>query len=193
MRLLGLAVIVLAAAAMTAAAQTPSAPNPGAPGTPQGSPTVAEDAATVSGLTITHVGTYTATSISWPARAGQLSPTSTIGTETSWHFVADGSEVPATVGTRFGIEFRVDGAPEGEPVTLYMALSFPPQGLRNPNTGVMLHGTRLAFPHVKIGALTLLGYGFDNSWEIVPGTWTEQIWYKDRMLAERTFTVTVAE
>ena len=29
----------------------------------------------------------------------------------------------------------------------------------------------------------------DNAWEIAPGVWTEQIWYQDRMLAERTFAV----
>jgi hypothetical protein len=156
-------------------------------------PTAPDEGPTVSGLTIVHTGTYTATSTSAPARAGQLSPTNTIGTEAGWHFISDGTEVPAKVGTRFGIEFRVDGEPLGEPVTLYMALSFPPQGLRNPNTGAMLHGTRIAFPNVKIGAPTVLGYGFDNAWEIVPGTWTEQIWYRDRMLAERTFTVGKSE
>ena len=42
-------------------------------------------------------------------------------------------------------------------------------------------------------AAMLLGYGFDNAWEIVPGVWTEQIWYQDRMLAERTFTVSKPE
>ena len=42
---------------------------------------------------------------------------------------------------------------------------------------------------LKIGALCLLGYGLDNAWEIAPGVWTEQIWYQDRMLAERTFAV----
>jgi Domain of unknown function (DUF3859) len=190
MRMLGLSLCLLVAAAAGADAQTPSAPNPAGP---PPSPTVIEEGPTVTGLTITHAGTYTATSTSAPARAGQLSPTNTIGTETGWHFVSDGGDVPARVGTRFGLEFRVDGAPAGEPVTLYMALSFPPQGLRNPNTGAMLHGTRIAFPNVKIGALSLLGYGFDNAWEIVPGVWTEQIWYKDRMLAERSFTVSKGE
>jgi Domain of unknown function (DUF3859) len=47
--------------------------------------------------------------------------------------------------------------------------------------------------NLKIGAICLLGYGFDNAWEIVPGVWTEQIWYQDRMLAERTFTVSKPE
>ena len=56
-----------------------------------------------------------------------------------------------------------------------------------------MHTANIAFPNLKIGALCLLGYGFDNAWEIVPGVWTEQIWYQDRMLAERTFTVSKPE
>jgi Domain of unknown function (DUF3859) len=56
-----------------------------------------------------------------------------------------------------------------------------------------MHTADITFPNLKIGALCLLGYGFDNAWEIVPGIWTEQIWYQDRMLAERTFTVSKPE
>ena len=74
-----------------------------------------------------------------------------------------------------------------------MVLNFPPQGIRNPNTGDIMHTANIAFPNLKIGALCLLGYGFDNAWEIVPGVWTEQIWYQDRKLAERTFTVSGPE
>jgi hypothetical protein len=137
--------------------------------------------------------TYTGKSISAPSRAGQFSPTGTIGTASNWQFVSDGSEVVGQVGTQFGIEFRIDGSPVAEGVTLHLVLNFPPQGLRNPNTGDMMRTVKIAFPNLKIGALCLFGYGFDNSWEIVPGVWTEQIWYQDRMLAERTFTVTKPE
>jgi Domain of unknown function (DUF3859) len=155
--------------------------------------TVVAPAATVSGVTIINAGTYTAKSTSAPSRAGQFSPTGTIGTATNWHFVSTATEVPGQIGTQFGIEFRIDGSPAGDGVTLHLVLNFPPQGLRNPNTGDMMHTAKIAFPNLKIGALCLLGYGFDNAWEIVPGVWTEQIWYQDRMLAERTFTVSKPE
>ena len=107
--------------------------------------------------------------------AGQLSPTGTIGTASNWHFVSKSTEVAGQVGTQFGIEFRIDGDPVGDSVTLHIVLNFPPQGIRNPNTGDTMHTTNIAFPNLKIGALCLLGYGFDNAWEIVPGLWTEQI------------------
>jgi hypothetical protein len=177
MRMLCL-VIFLFAAASGAAAQTP---------------TVAKPAPSVAGITITKVGNYTGQSTSAPAEAGQPSPTGTVGTAVNWHFVSDSTAVDAKVATQFGIEFRIDGMPAGETVTLHLGLTFPPQGIRNPNTGERLQSAKIAFPNMKIGALCLLGYGFDNAWEIVPGVWTEQIWYQDRMLAERSFTVSKAE
>jgi len=156
-------------------------------------PTVAEQAATVTGITITKVGTYTAQTKSAPARPGQETPTGTVGTDVNWHFVLDSPDVAGKAGTQFGIEFRLEGTPAGEGATLHAAFTFPPHGVRNPNTGDMMHTAKVAFPNMKIGALCLVGYGFDNAWEIVPGVWTEQIWYQDRMLAERSFTVSKAE
>jgi hypothetical protein len=155
--------------------------------------TVPERKATVSGVTVTNAGTYTGESISAPARAGQISPTGTIGTAVNWHFVSNTQDVVGKVGTQFGVEFRIDGSPVGGVVTLHLVLAFPPQGIRNPNTGDMMHAAKIAFPNIKIGALCVLGYGFDSAWEIVPGVWTEQIWYQDQMLAERTFTVSKPE
>ncbi len=178
MRLPFLVFCLLTAAASSAAAQTP---------------TVAKQTPTVTGITITNVGTYTAQTTSAPARPGQETPTGTVGTEVSWHFVSDAPDVAGKVGAQFGIEFRIDGTPPGDGVTLHVVLTFPPQGIRNPNTGDFMHAAKIAFPNMKIGARCLLGYGFDNDWEIVPGVWTEQIWYQDRMLAERSFTVSKAE
>jgi hypothetical protein len=155
--------------------------------------TVVAPAATVSGVTIINAGTYKAQSVSAPSGAGQLSPTGTIGTASNWHFISKTSEVVGEVGTQFGIEFRLEGNPVGDGVTLHMVLKFPPQGIRNQNTGATMHTADIAFPNLKIGTLCLLGYGFDHAWEIVPGVWTEQIWYQDRMLAERIFTVSKPE
>jgi hypothetical protein len=122
--------------------------------------TLAAPATTVA---VTNAGTYRAQSVSAPSRAGQLSPTGTVGTASNWHFVSKSTEVAGQVGTQFGIEFRIDGNPVGDGVTLHMVLNFPPQGIRNPNTGDIMHTANIAFPNLKIGALCLLGYGFDNA------------------------------
>jgi len=155
--------------------------------------TVVAPATTVFGVTVTNVGTYKGQSVSAPSGDGQLSPTGTVGTASNWHFVSKSTEVAGRVGTQFGIEFRLEGNPVGDSVTLHMVLKFPPKGIRNPNTGATMHTADIEFPNLKIGALCLLGYGFDNAWETLPGVWTEQIWYQDRMLAERTFTVSKPE
>jgi hypothetical protein len=167
---------MLAAAAGGALAQTPT-------------PTVVDPGVTVTGLTITHGGIYTGQATSKPAEAGQETPTRTVGTVPDWHFESDTTDVPGKVGTQFGVEFRIDGSPAGENLTLHLGLKFPPQGIRNPNTGTLMHETKVAFPNMKIGPPCLIGYGFDNAWEIVPGEWTLQILYRDQVLAERTFTV----
>jgi hypothetical protein len=176
MRVPFLVICLLAAAAIGGAAAQTTA-------------TIAESGATVTGVTVTNAGTYTGQSASGPAHAGQLSPTGTVGTAVDWQFVSDAPDVAGKVGTQFGIEFRIDGTPPGDGVTLHLVLAFPPQGIRNPNTGETMHAANIAFPNMKIGALCLLGYGFDNASEIVPGVWKQQIWYQNRMLAERTFTV----
>jgi hypothetical protein len=173
-----LVIVCWLAAVAGAAAQTPTVPQP---------------APTVSGVTVTHAGSYTAQTTSAPAGAGQQTPTGTVGTDVDWHFVSDSTDVSGKAGTQFGIEFRLDGAPAGDGVTLHLAFTFPPQGIRNPNTGAVMHSGKIAFPNIKIGRRCLLGYGFDNDWEIVPGVWTEQIWYQDRLLAERNFTISNAE
>jgi len=178
LRALCLTCLFVAAAAIGAAAQTPITVAP---------------AATISGVTVTDAGTYTGVSKSATAEAGQQSPTRTVGTLSDWRFASDSTDIDGKVGTQFGVEFRVDGAPAGDSVTLYLTLTFPPQGIRNPNTGETLHGATIALPNAKIGARCLIGYGFDNAWEIVPGPWTLQVWYQNRMLAERTFTVSKAE
>ena len=118
MRLAMLVMSLLAAAPSAAWAQTATVPAP---------------AATVSGVTVINAGTYTAQSVSAPSRAGQLSPTGTVGTASNWHFVSDSTDVAGQVCTQFGIEFRIDGNPVGDGVTLHLVLNFPPQGIRNPS------------------------------------------------------------
>ncbi len=182
MRVLFLTFCALAAAITGSVAQ---------PATP--TPTVVEPSADVTGATVTRAGSFTAQSTSKLAEAGQDSPTRTVGAVADWHFVSDSTEIDGKVGTNFGIEFRIDGTPADAGVTVHLTLTFPPPGIRNPNTGEKMLSTTIAFPNMKIGALCLVGYGFDNAWEIVPGEWKMQIVYHDRALAERIFTVSKPE
>jgi hypothetical protein len=42
---------------------------------------------------------------------------------------------------------------------------------------------------VSIGKGHLHGYGFDEKWEMLPGEWTFEVWYKKARLVKRSFTV----
>ena len=149
----------------------------------------AAQAPMVSGITITHVGAYAAETKSAPAQSGQESPTGTVGTDTNWHFEADSADVLGKVGTQFGIEFRIDGEPREDGVTLYLTLIFPPQGMHNPNTGKTMHTAKIAFPNMKNRRAARCRLRLRQRVGMVPGVWIEQIWYRDHMLAERSFTV----
>ena len=101
-----------------------------------------------------------------PVRAGVADRH--IGTDSTRHFELDLPDVPGKPGAQFGIEFRVEGEPRDDGVTLYLTLIFPPQGIYNPNIGTTMYAAKIAFPNMKIGARCLVGYGFDNEGKSCP-------------------------
>ena len=145
----------------------------------------AAQAATVTGITITNLGTYIAQTTSAPAKAGQQSPTRTVGTDRDWQLLSASPDVLGKVGTQFGIEFRLDGTPADEAVTIYVVLTFPPQGIRNPNTGDRFYKCEIAFPNMKIGALCLLGYASTMTGKSCPASGSSRNCNQDD-LAERS-------
>jgi hypothetical protein len=103
-------------------------------------------------------------------------------------FVSKTTSIPARRGVGFGIEYRVRGAPKDAKVPLRSVTIFPAGGLRNPKGETVLRNEYIE--EKAIGALLLKGYTLDDDWEVVPGTWTFQVWFGDQMLAEKIFTVT---
>jgi len=97
--------------------------------------------------------------------------------------------IPAKLGIRFGFHYSIIGTPNNTPITLKMVTRYPPPGLHNPATGnTLLRGEYSRTK--KLGtADNYRDYGFDDEWELVPGTWTFEIWQDDRKLAEQSFTV----
>ncbi|MEO8667519.1 MAG: DUF3859 domain-containing protein [Bauldia sp.] len=98
------------------------------------------------------------------------------------------TSIAARVGLEFGLRYLIVGAPAGDEISLDFVILYPEPGLRDPQEEVPVKQSRYS-RQKKIGDTLYLGYGFDNDWEIVPGTWTFQIWDKDRKLAEQSFTV----
>jgi hypothetical protein len=97
--------------------------------------------------------------------------------------------VAGKVGLEFGFRYKVVGDPDGEVVPLDFVVTYPPPGIKGPGDAEAMPVTRFTRDKM-IGETAYTGYGFENDWEVVPGTWTFAIWYAGKKLAEETFTVT---
>jgi hypothetical protein len=96
--------------------------------------------------------------------------------------------IPGQLGIRFGYRYRIIGAPRGARVTLRMITLIPSPGIRDPKSGNTI--VRGEYSRERtIGQEHYRDYGFDDTWEIVPGVWTFEIWQGDRKLSSQTFTV----
>jgi hypothetical protein len=102
--------------------------------------------------------------------------------------VKDTTTIQAQQGLAFGFRFLVEGTPKGTPISLRVVERFPPGGIRNPETGETFHVYETSVS-LKIGERSYAGYGFEHSWEEVPGIWTFELWYQDRKLVEQSFDV----
>ena len=107
----------------------------------------------------------------------------------TYRFVSETTSVPARRDVGFGFEYRIVGTPNGAKVPIRNVTIFPEGGVRNPKTGQTFLRSEYVSDRV-IGEPILKGYTLDNDWEIVPGTWTFQVWFGDKMLAEKVFTLT---
>ncbi len=115
-------------------------------------------------------------------------PTGEIAAPVTYTNLEATSTIPARVGTEFGVEYRIVGEPDGADVTIRLINAYPAPGLIDPADPKPILETE--FERIKkIGAVNYLGYGFENDWELVPGTWVMQIWQGDRKLVDESFTV----
>ena len=81
---------------------------------------------------------------------------------------------------------KLIGSPDGEMVDCSIRWIHPK--LTNPDSSQV--SEREEYPsRRRIGEVAPTGYTFEHSWELVPGTWTIQIIYASKVLAEKTFTV----
>ncbi len=151
-----------------------------------GLPAVAETAR-LDRIEIVDAGFYSA------RKTGEtkVAPGAVAGTDTilsDVKFLDDAPERSARIGSQFGVRFRSVGRPQDAEVTLRSVWKFPPPGITNPKTGNTFRESVVNFPH-RIGTTHVRGYSLDESWEIVRGVWTLQIWQGDRKLFERNFMI----
>jgi hypothetical protein len=97
--------------------------------------------------------------------------------------------IPAKLGVIFGIGFVVDAPANIREVTFRRITRFPPPGLTNPKTG-RTHLFNESLRTYQVGQKLHATYGFDEEWEIVPGTWRIELWDSEHKAAEKAFFVT---
>jgi hypothetical protein len=97
--------------------------------------------------------------------------------------------VPAQHGMQFGFRYRIVGAPNGAPITVTKVTIFPPPGLHKPGVAKPIQRYQYTLSR-KIGETSFTDYSFDHPWELVPGTWTFELWVSGRKLASQSFQVT---
>jgi hypothetical protein len=143
-------------------------------------------AADVSALSVVEFGLFRARTIGHiPAPRAVDERTNKLGDVV---FYSQTSKVPARLGIRFGARFRILGAPASRSVTLRAIWRIPEPGIVKPETGTRYRQS-ISDIATSIGATTLLGYGFDEPWEIRCGDWTQEVWFGDRKLLSQTFMV----
>lgn len=114
------------------------------------------------------------------------SPGGEIHVVTAPRFSEQTFRIPAVLGTRFGFRYIINGVPPGAPVPITIRKAYP--GLKDPNRDDILHSHQYTRIH-KIGQIYGTGYGFDHPWELVSGTWTFQLFYKEKVLGEMAFEI----
>ena len=96
--------------------------------------------------------------------------------------------IPATLGTHFDVKFEVKRPRKG--AVLFGTFIIQSPGFKKPGHEGLIYEE--VYPlHFVVGKENYVGYEFSEEWELVPGDWAFQIFYKCKKLAEKTFTVYV--
>lgn len=98
-------------------------------------------------------------------------------------------EIPGIQGVNFGFMYRINTSPRGQKLNIRSVIRFPEPGLQNP-TG-HLYTESIEKRSITVGEHILHGFGFDEAWEILPGEWQFEIWYRDARIIRKTFYVYV--
>ncbi len=144
-----------------------------------------EVGAKVEGAVIEHFGLFDLGS-----SVAQVASGTAAGRIHAWRQLPKWTGAPAkigrTKGTFFGYEFVVQGQPASSPVDVKVVIEHPPfqaPGSNQPST------VESWIQPILLGVPSVIGYGFDEDWEMVAGTWTVRVYRGSRLLCERGFAV----
>lgn len=106
-------------------------------------------------------------------------------------FVEFTNDIPAKLGTGFGLQYVINSSPKGARLNVTNVIRFPGDGLEAP--GGRRYEVSEEERTITLGERDFYGYAFDEEWEIIPGEWVFEVWYKNARLIRKTFTVVAAE
>ena len=95
-------------------------------------------------------------------------------------FTKKTTNIPAEKEISFGIKYVVNGKPEGSKVKLKVIAIHPPIKGRTKSSAMV---------DAKVGTWRADFYTFNENYELVEGEWIFQIYYKNNLLIEKSFTV----
>lgn len=91
---------------------------------------------------------------------------------------------------KFGFGYVLNGRPADARVKLRYVIKIPPPGAVEAATGQNKLVDEGTYPDLRVGRGDLfLGESLAQFKDPPPGSWTLQLWYEDRLLLEKTFTV----
>jgi hypothetical protein len=153
-------------------------------GTPARAAARPQDLGSVERIDVTDYGIYVA----------EKSETTTKG-KNSLHYAVENvaivsmtDAVQALPRVKFGLRYRIIGDPLDAPVTVKIVVKYPAQGVVSPKTGVLHDFTYTVTDHIG-GLYSFAGYSADETWELVSGVWTLQLWVAEKMYVEKSFTM----
>ncbi len=138
----------------------------------------------INKIDVIDYGIYTATSNKVKASGQGIGQNNVTGER----LVAMTRTVPMQLGVHFGFHYTVVGTPAGAMAPLRIVTLFPSPGLHNPKASQPILRNEYTIERA-IGKPTYHDYSFEDQWELVPGTWTMEIWDGDRKLLSESFTV----
>jgi hypothetical protein len=139
----------------------------------------------IDSVTMLEHGTFKAQLLDRVARPAD--PSGFANTLSGHQLIERTDQICARLGVRFGVTIRLEGKPAGAPVMLEIVNNYPPQGIVN-DKGQKFEKTRFPW-RATIGQPTSIVFTFDETWEMVQGTWTYDIEFNGKKIYERAFTV----
>jgi hypothetical protein len=97
-----------------------------------------------------------------------------------------GTQIELRKGTIIGAEVLIVGAPRRGKVPLRVIWSYPEPGLTNPETKVTKATDEYSDTQL-VGEKFPVFWGLTQEWQLVPGTWTLEIWHGESKLATQQF------